>query len=86
MKFWFCIIRAKAAPPRWRDKSAAASRAVAGMQARLRTVPPLTTTIERLEPSVPDEGPPYATHEDLVALLRPDSRQPDALRQHGGAR
>jgi NAD(P)H dehydrogenase (quinone) len=40
---------------------------VAGMQARLRTVPPLTTTIERMDPSVPNAGPPYASHEDLVA-------------------
>jgi NAD(P)H dehydrogenase (quinone) len=40
---------------------------VAGMQARLRTVPPLTTTIERMDPSVPNEGPPYASHEDLIA-------------------
>src|SRR5277367_7001769 len=40
---------------------------VAGMQAKLRTVPPLTTTIERMDPSVPNDGPPYASHEDLVA-------------------
>jgi NAD(P)H dehydrogenase (quinone) len=40
---------------------------IAGMQARLRTVPPLTTTTERADPSIPDEGPPYATHDDLVA-------------------
>ena len=41
---------------------------VAGTQARLRTVPPLTTTIaERVDPTVPNEGPPYATHDDLVA-------------------
>jgi len=39
---------------------------VAGMRARLRTVPPVVATTERLDPSVPDEGPPYATHEDLV--------------------
>ncbi|HEY4445402.1 MAG TPA: NAD(P)H:quinone oxidoreductase [Steroidobacteraceae bacterium] len=39
---------------------------VPGMQARLRTVAPVTTTTERLDPSVPDEGPPYATHDDLV--------------------
>jgi NAD(P)H dehydrogenase (quinone) len=38
---------------------------VAGMQARLRTVAPIATTIERSDPEVPDEGPPYATHEDL---------------------
>jgi NAD(P)H dehydrogenase (quinone) len=41
---------------------------VAGTQARLRTVPPLTTTIaECVDPTVPNEGPPYATHDDLVA-------------------
>jgi NAD(P)H dehydrogenase (quinone) len=38
---------------------------VAGMQARLRTVAPIATTIERADPAVPDEGPPYATHADL---------------------
>jgi NAD(P)H dehydrogenase (quinone) len=40
---------------------------VAGMQARLRTVPALTTTTERVDPAVPNDGPPYATHEDLLA-------------------
>jgi NAD(P)H dehydrogenase (quinone) len=41
---------------------------VAGMQARLRTVPPLTTTVdERVDAAVPHEGPPYANHDDLVA-------------------
>jgi NAD(P)H dehydrogenase (quinone) len=40
--------------------------AVAGMQARLRTVPPVAATVEKLEPAVPDTGAPYATHEDLV--------------------
>ena len=39
---------------------------VAGMQARLRTVPPLTDSTERPDPPVPNEGPPYATHEDLI--------------------
>jgi NAD(P)H dehydrogenase (quinone) len=39
---------------------------IAGMQARLRTVPPLTVTTERPDPPVPNEGPPYATHEDLI--------------------
>ena len=33
---------------------------------RLRTVAPVTATTERLEPAVPDEGPPYATHDDLL--------------------
>jgi NAD(P)H dehydrogenase (quinone) len=39
---------------------------VGGMRARLRTVPPVTATTERLDPPVPEDGPPYATHEDLV--------------------
>jgi NAD(P)H dehydrogenase (quinone) len=39
---------------------------VSGMQARLRTVAPVAATTERLDPSVPNEGPPYATHDDLV--------------------
>jgi NAD(P)H dehydrogenase (quinone) len=38
---------------------------VAGMQARLRTVAPIATTIDRSDPAVPEEGPPYATHDDL---------------------
>src|SRR6202451_1600652 len=40
--------------------------AVPGMQARLRTVAPVAVTTERLDPSVPNEGPPYATPDDLV--------------------
>jgi NAD(P)H dehydrogenase (quinone) len=40
--------------------------AVPGMQARLRTVAPVTTSTERLDPPVPNEGPPYASHDDLV--------------------
>ena len=39
---------------------------VAGMRARLRTVPGVATTLERLDPPVPEEGPPYATHDDLL--------------------
>jgi NAD(P)H dehydrogenase (quinone) len=40
--------------------------AVPGMRARLRTVPPVAATIERLDPAIPESGPPYATHQDLV--------------------
>jgi NAD(P)H dehydrogenase (quinone) len=40
--------------------------AIPGMQARLRTVAAVAATTQRLDPPVPDEGPPYATHEDLV--------------------
>ncbi len=39
---------------------------VPGMQARLRTVAPVAVTTERVQPSVPDGGPPYATHDDLT--------------------
>lgn len=39
---------------------------VPGMQARLRTVAPVAVTTERADPPVPSDGPPYATHEDLV--------------------
>lgn len=38
---------------------------VAEMRARLRTVAPITTALERQGPTVPDDGPPYARHEDL---------------------
>ena len=40
--------------------------AVAGMQARLRTIAPVAATIERLDPAVPNDGPPFATHDDLT--------------------
>jgi NAD(P)H dehydrogenase (quinone) len=39
---------------------------VAGMQARLRTVPPVSPSTERASPPVPEEGAPYAVQEDLA--------------------
>jgi NAD(P)H dehydrogenase (quinone) len=47
----------------------AAARGVesAGGVARLRTVPPVATTIISAAPPVPEEGPPYAELGDLVA-------------------
>src|SRR6202795_2284341 len=39
---------------------------VSGMQARLRTVAPVAVTPERPDPPVPNDGPPYASHDDLV--------------------
>ena len=39
---------------------------VPGARARLRTVPPVAATTVRLDPPVPDDGPPYATHDDLA--------------------
>jgi len=39
---------------------------VAGVTARLRTVPPVSPNTEATDPAVPTSGPPYATHADLV--------------------
>lgn len=38
---------------------------VRGMQARLRTVPPVSPITEASAPSIPDEGAPYVTLDDL---------------------
>jgi NAD(P)H dehydrogenase (quinone) len=38
---------------------------VAGIHARIRTVPAVSTVCEATEDSIPDQGPPYATLEDL---------------------
>jgi NAD(P)H dehydrogenase (quinone) len=39
---------------------------VAGMQARLRTVPDVSAECEAVADAIPASGPPYATREDLV--------------------
>ena len=39
---------------------------VRGMSARLRTVPPIRAATEAPLPAIPETGPPYATHQDLV--------------------
>jgi NAD(P)H dehydrogenase (quinone) len=38
---------------------------IAGAQARLRTVPPVSTVCETVADDIPGQGPPYATHGDL---------------------
>jgi NAD(P)H dehydrogenase (quinone) len=38
---------------------------VAGLEARLRTVPPISATCEAVDAAVPDSGAPYATLDDL---------------------
>lgn len=38
---------------------------VPGMEARIRTVPPVSPTIEATDPTVPESGAPYVTIEDL---------------------
>ena len=38
---------------------------VAGVQARVRSVPPVSTDIEASAPAVPESGAPYATSKDL---------------------
>ncbi|HEX4872590.1 MAG TPA: NAD(P)H:quinone oxidoreductase [Nevskiaceae bacterium] len=37
----------------------------AGARARLRTVPPVSAECEAVAPAVPEEGAPYADHQDL---------------------
>ena len=46
--------------------AARGAESVAGVEAVLRTVPPVSPTSEATAPAVPDEGPPYATNEDLA--------------------
>lgn len=38
---------------------------VSGIEARVRTVPPVSPTTEATDPSIPDTGAPYATLDDL---------------------
>jgi len=38
---------------------------VKGCSARIRTVPPISTVCEALQDSIPADGPPYASHDDL---------------------
>jgi NAD(P)H dehydrogenase (quinone) len=38
---------------------------VPGVTARLRTVPSVSAVTEATAPAVPDDGPPYASHDDL---------------------
>lgn len=38
---------------------------VSGLEAKVRTVPRVTTTIEDREPKIPEKGDPYVTLEDL---------------------
>lgn len=38
-------------------------------QARIRTVPPVSTICEATADEIPEEGPPYATHEDLKECI-----------------
>jgi len=39
--------------------------AVAGANARIRTVPAVSAETEAVSDAIPDQGPPYATHADL---------------------
>lgn len=40
---------------------------IEGMEAKLRTVPAISTVCEASEDSIPDSGPPYATLQDLAS-------------------
>lgn len=39
---------------------------VQGVEARIRTVPPISPTCEAVDPEIPPEGPPYAQLDDLT--------------------
>ncbi|MDJ0873376.1 MAG: NAD(P)H:quinone oxidoreductase [Gammaproteobacteria bacterium] len=39
---------------------------VAEVEARIRTVPAVSAVCEATEESIPEQGPPYATHQDLA--------------------
>jgi NAD(P)H dehydrogenase (quinone) len=47
--------------------AARGAEAVTGTEAILRTVPPVSPTSEATSPAVPEEGPPYVSHDDLAA-------------------
>ncbi len=38
---------------------------VSGLEARVRTVPPISTVCEATDPEIPNSGPPYATLDDI---------------------
>ena len=40
---------------------------IEGLQARIRTVPPVSTVCEATEDTIPKDGPPYVTHEEVIA-------------------
>jgi NAD(P)H dehydrogenase (quinone) len=42
---------------------------IPGVKARIRTVPKITSTIQPLEDSIPNEGPPYVEHKDLEECI-----------------
>jgi len=39
---------------------------VTDCEASIRTVPTVSATSESIEPDIPESGPPFATHEDLI--------------------
>lgn len=48
------------------EQIAMGAESVAGIRTRIRTVPPVSANCEAVEPAVPEQGPPYATYEDLT--------------------
>ncbi|SHE93405.1 NAD(P)H dehydrogenase (quinone) [Modicisalibacter ilicicola DSM 19980] len=47
------------------EQMVAGVESIAGIDARLRTVPPVSTTCEAVDPEIPAEGAVYATLDDL---------------------
>jgi NAD(P)H dehydrogenase (quinone) len=42
---------------------------IAGVRARIRTVPEVSAVCEQVSPLIPEEGVPYVTHEDLKECI-----------------
>ncbi len=51
------------------EKIAQGIESISGMQARLRTVPPVSPATEQTVDKVPNDGPPYVSHQDLEACV-----------------
>ena len=58
---------------------------VAGMEARIRSVPPVSTVVERTAAAVPDEGAVFCSKGRSAQLQWIGSRQRDPFWQYGRA-
>ena len=85
MKFWSCIIRAKAAPLRWPGKCAAVSTPCRTCRPGCAPWPPISHDRRAAGSSGPRRGPSLRHARRSDRVRRAHSRQPHALRQHGGA-
>ena len=73
-----------APPASWPNCIAQGIESVPGCDARLRTVPAVSTVTEASAPAIPDAGAPYVELADLERMRRPGAGLAYPLRQHGG--